>query len=143
MLSYILKNPTRKPTPFSKSTFNPYITTVLTFLATISRHPVSLYTLECSVPWDELTTFFMTVPHSVMVSQGLNKTGGERWIMLTSGCTPPLDEDWCLRGMEWVGRHVFERGYWKSGEEKGKEIEILEASEPMEVTDRHHRGRRR
>ena len=70
-----------------------------------------------------------------MVSQGLNKTGRERWIMLTSGCAPPLDEDWCLCDMEWVGRRVFERGYWKSGEEKGKEIEILEASEPMEVTD--------
>ena len=55
--------------------------------------------------------------------------------MLTSRCTPPLDEDWCLRGMEWVGRRVFKRGYWKSGEEKGKEIEILKASESMEVTD--------
>ena len=70
-----------------------------------------------------------------MVSQGLNQPGSERWIMLTSRCAPPLDEDWCLCGMEWVGRRVFERGYWKSGEEKGKEVEILEASEPMEVTD--------
>ena len=60
--------------------------------------------------------------------------------MLTSGCAPPLDEDWCLRGMEWVGRLIFERGYWKSCEDKGKEVEILKASEFMEVTDGHHRG---
>jgi len=55
--------------------------------------------------------------------------------MLTTGCAPPLAEDWCLRGMEWVGRRVFERGYWKSGEEKSKEVEVLDASEGGEVTD--------
>jgi hypothetical protein len=37
--------------------------------------------------------------------------------------------------MEWVGRRVFERGYWKSGEEKNKEIEVLDASEAEDVTD--------
>ena len=136
MLSHVLKNPMRKSSPFAKPTLNPYMTIVLTFLATISRHPASLSTLERTIPWDKLATFFATVPRTVMLSQGLNKAGeGERWAMLTSGCAPPLDEDWCLRGMEWVGRRVFERGYWKSGEEKGKEVEILEASEPVEVTD--------
>jgi protein SMG6 len=45
--------------------------------------------------------------------------------MLTSGCAPPLPEDWCMRGMEWVGRKVFERGYWKSGEERKAEMEVL------------------
>ena len=30
---------------------------------------------------------------------------------------------------------MFERGYWKSGEEKDKEVEVLEASDPVEVTD--------
>lgn len=39
--------------------------------------------------------------------------------------------------MEWNGSAdgSLREGYWKSGEEKGKEVEILEASEPMEVTD--------
>ena len=92
MLSYILKNPTRRPTPFSKSTLNPYITIVLTFLATIAKHPTSFHTLKRSVPWDKLATFFMTVPRSFMVFQGLDWTDRERWIMLTSGCAPPLDE---------------------------------------------------
>jgi protein SMG6 len=71
-----------------------------------------------------------------MLAQGLNKTGErERWAMLTSGCTLPLPEDWCMRGMEWVGRRVFERGYWKNDDEKSKEVKLLDASEGGEVTD--------
>ena len=79
------------------------MTIVLTFLATI-------LTLECTVPWDKLVTFFVTIPHTVMLSQGLNKAGeSKQWAMLTSRCALPLDEDWCLCGMEWVGQQVFER----------------------------------
>jgi hypothetical protein len=136
MLSHVLKHPTRKPSPFARSTLNPYLTIVLTFLTTLSKHTAALAVLERSIPWVDLAKFFTTVPRNVMVAQGLNKTGDrERWIMLTTGCAPPLAEDWCLRGMEWVGRRVFERGYWKSGEEKSKEVEVLDASEGEEVTD--------
>jgi hypothetical protein len=75
-----------------------------------------------------------------MVSQGLNKTGDrERSIILTTGlttgCAPPLAEDRCLRGMEWVGRRVFERGYWKNGEESSKEVKVLDAGEGEEATN--------
>lgn len=45
--------------------------------------------------------------------------------MLMMGCTPPLSEDWCLHGMEWVGRRVFERGYWKSNEGSGGETAMI------------------
>ncbi|OAX36867.1 hypothetical protein K503DRAFT_801694 [Rhizopogon vinicolor AM-OR11-026] len=55
--------------------------------------------------------------------------------MLTSGCAPPLPEDWCLRGMEWVGRKVFERGYWKSGEERRVEVDVLDMEEGGQLTD--------
>src|SRR5262249_9927759 len=51
----------------------------------------------------------------------------ERWAMLTSSTAPPLPEDWCLRGMEWVGRKVYERGFWKSAaaeDEKFSRIEV-------------------
>jgi hypothetical protein len=37
--------------------------------------------------------------------------------------------------MEWVGRKVFERGYWKCGEERRAESEVLEKSEGGDVTD--------
>ena len=55
--------------------------------------------------------------------------------MLTSGYAPPLSEDWCLRGMEWISRKVFERGYWKSGEERRVEVEILDMEEGSQLTD--------
>lgn len=37
--------------------------------------------------------------------------------------------------MEWVGRKGFERGYWKSGEEKKAELEVLEMIEGKALTD--------
>ena len=106
---------------------------ILTFLATLVKHRSVLTLLERSVPWEEKAVFLSTVPRKVMISQGLNVEGGgngggsrgEPWMMLTSGCAPPLPEDWCMSGMEWVGRRVFERGYWKSGEEIKAEMEVL------------------
>ena len=78
MLSQVLKSPTQKSLPFAKSTLNLYMTIVLAFLATISRHPASLSTLEHTVPLDKLATFFATILHTVMLSQGLNKAGGSK-----------------------------------------------------------------
>jgi hypothetical protein len=136
MLSHVLKKPTRKASPFARATLNPYLTVILTFLSTISKHAATLAILERSIPWSQLAEFLTSVPRNVMLAQGLNETGiRERWVMLTSGCAPPLPEDWCMRGMEWVGRRVFERGYWKSDEEKSKEIELLDTCEGGEVTD--------
>ncbi|KZP20887.1 hypothetical protein FIBSPDRAFT_861344 [Athelia psychrophila] len=137
MLSHVLKRPTRKASPFARSTINPYVTVLLTFLTTLTKQPATLAAIDKLIPWEELAAFFMTVPSTVIHSQGLASRSKEpeRRVMLTTGCTPPLAEDWCLHGMEWVGRRVFERGYWKSGEEKSKEVEVLDASEDNEVTD--------
>ena len=49
--------------------------------------------------------------------------------MLLSSCTPPLPEDWCMRRMEWVGHHMFKRGYLKNEDEK----KLLDASEGRDV----------
>ena len=137
MLSFVLRNPTRKASQFSKPCLNPYITVILTFLATLSKHAETLSVLERSVPWEDLAQFFTTIPRNVMTAQGLlvPAISGERWSMLTSGCTPPLSEDWCMRGMEWVGRKVFERGYWKSGEDRRAEMEVLDLEECAQLTD--------
>lgn len=145
MLSHVLRRPTRKPSPFARSTLNPYLTVILTFLSTVLRQPQTLNILERSIPWEDLATFFRIIPRSVMASQGLGPSSqpssrdSERWVMLTTGCAPPLSEDWCLRGMEWVGRKVYERGFWKSGDERRMEIEYLLKSEsdPNEMTDGH------
>lgn len=57
--------------------------------------------------------------------------------MLTSGCAPPLVEDWCLCGMEWVDRKVYEHGFWKSSEECKAELdsEVLETAEGGQLKD--------
>jgi protein SMG6 len=144
MLEHVLRRPTRKASPYARSSLNPYLSVVLTFLSTALRQPQTLAVMERSIPWEELAVFFGRVPRGVMSGQGLlasaeggkgSTKDGERWVMLTSGCAPALPEDWCLRGMEWVGRKVFERGYWKSGEDRKAEIEVLEESEGGEVTD--------
>ncbi|KAJ7442190.1 hypothetical protein B0H11DRAFT_2348588 [Mycena galericulata] len=84
MLTHALRRPTRKPSPFARASLNPYLTVVLTFLATV-----------------------------------------------------PLAGDWCLRGMEWVGRKVYQHGFWETGEEERAEIEVLDDSEATEITDGH------
>ncbi|CAA7267658.1 unnamed protein product [Cyclocybe aegerita] len=143
MLSHVLKHPTRKASQYSSSTLNPYLPVILTFLSTVLKHKPTLELLERSIPWAELAAFFATVPRKIMISQGLmsppdrpnSHRNVERWVMLTSGCPPPLPEDWCMRGMEWVGRKVFERGFWKSGEERKAELEVLQTVEGGELTD--------
>ncbi|KAG5639579.1 hypothetical protein H0H81_010781 [Sphagnurus paluster] len=155
MLSHVLKHPTRTKAQqahaFARPGLNPYLSVVLTFLATVLKAPQTLAVLERNIPWEELAGFFARIPRAVMTKQGLFGLDREkrretkerdlrerepRWVMLTSGCTPPLPEDWCLRGMEWVGRSVFERGYWKGSEERRAEIEVLEEREaPEEMTD--------
>ncbi|KAF6764811.1 hypothetical protein DFP72DRAFT_985932 [Ephemerocybe angulata] len=138
MLSLVLRRPLRQPSAYARSTLNPYLTVILTFLSTILKQSAALHVLERSIPWQELATFFGTIPRRVMTSQGLfdeTPASGERWAMLTSGVSPPLAEDWCMRGMEWVGRKVFERGYWKSSEDRKAEMEVLDQMEGVEISD--------
>ncbi|KAL0572625.1 hypothetical protein V5O48_009328 [Marasmius crinis-equi] len=143
MLSFALRHPHRKASPFAKSRLNPYLTVILTFLATLLKHDKTREVMERSIPWEELAVFFATIPRSIMHSERLMETeplahvpeGTDRWMMLTTSCAPPLPEDWCLRGMEWVGRKVFERGYWKSGDDRQAEIEVLDETEVEEMDD--------
>ncbi|KAF8128138.1 hypothetical protein EV363DRAFT_1297812 [Boletus edulis] len=46
MLSLVLRNPTRKSSPFAESTLNPYLTVLLTILVTVSKHAEILAILE-------------------------------------------------------------------------------------------------
>ncbi|KAI5124523.1 hypothetical protein M0805_003047 [Coniferiporia weirii] len=128
MFAFTLRKPTRTATPFSRPSLNPYNTVILTFLATVMKHPAVQKALERVIPWDAMVCFFNTVPRS-----GLSQAEGG--IRLTNGCVP-LPEDWCLRGMEWGGRRVFERGFWKSGEERHVEMEVLDTGEEKDgLTD--------
>lgn len=148
LFSHILKHPLRRPSPYSHRSVNPYISILLTFLSTILKsgavsgtvnddRKTVLEVVARFIPWHELANFLSTkVPRSVWESQGLMvsppssfkaRPVEERWAILTSSTAPPLPEDWCLRGMEWVGRKVYERGFWKSNggeDEKFARIEV-------------------
>ena len=82
------------------SVLNPYITVFLTFLATLFRQPHVGATLLPVVPWQALSEFFNAA-----------RVEFREEARLASG--PPLPEDWMVRGMEWLGRRVYERGFWK------------------------------
>jgi protein SMG6 len=103
MLEFCFKYPLRHWSFFDK--LNPYITSILTFLCTIVRQSTGLATLERSVPWTSLVSFLNSIPEPIDIQ-------AESSQKLTGGI--PLPEDWCMRGMEWVGRRVFERGFWKA-----------------------------
>ncbi|KAJ7767635.1 hypothetical protein B0H16DRAFT_1520260 [Mycena metata] len=141
MLSHVIRHPTRKRSPFARSTLNPYLTAVLMFLATALKHPQARAAMERHLPWDDLAAFFARIPRRVMALEGLaagSASNERRWAMLTSGCTSPLPEDWCIRGMEWAGHKVvYGQGFWKAGEETREEIEVLDDSEAVESTDGH------
>ncbi|KAJ7578382.1 hypothetical protein C8J56DRAFT_868550 [Mycena floridula] len=154
LLSHVLQNPFRRSTPYSSRSVNPYLTVLLTFLPTVlkssgvagsdgRKHSV-LELIERWVPWHDLAEFLSTkIPGGIWESQNLIPTSStpfksrpveDRWPMLTTGTAPPLPEDWCLRGTEWVGRKVYERGFWKgNGGDDEKfarpEIEYLSESE--------------
>ncbi|KAJ3825018.1 hypothetical protein F5880DRAFT_1622927 [Lentinula raphanica] len=55
---------------------------------------------------------------------------------LLANDTNALPEDWCLRGLEWVGRNIYPHKFWKASEGCEKaEIEILGKPQPVQVTD--------
>lgn len=83
---------------------NPYVTIIGTFLAHLSHYPAAMRHLERSVPWDALAAVFNRVSPPVEIRlETPNKLVGGK----------PLPEDHCLRGMEWAGRQLFGRGYWR------------------------------
>ncbi|KAJ3935434.1 MAG: hypothetical protein NXY57DRAFT_912951 [Lentinula lateritia] len=138
MLRFVLQHPSRKPSPFSESRINPYLTVLLTFLSIMLKHQKTKEILERSLPWEELAAMLALVPRNVMISEGLSPLNNsrERWAVLAIN-TVPSPEDWCLRGMEWVVRRIFPHGYWKGFEDRKVEIEILSEAERVDITDGH------
>nr|XP_019046379.1 hypothetical protein I302_05123 [Kwoniella bestiolae CBS 10118]OCF25309.1 hypothetical protein I302_05123 [Kwoniella bestiolae CBS 10118] len=86
---------------------NPFITIFLTFLSTVFRQPHVGSSLLLSVPWERLCQFTNSTNLEIVEEK-----------RLVSGL--PLPEDWLLRGNEWVGRRVYERGFWKSKPSNGR-----------------------
>jgi protein SMG6 len=84
---------------------NPYIVMILTFLSHMAHQfPTALRHLERTIPWTRLVNLFNHIPKSIEVRvEAPAKLVGV-----------PLPEDWCIRGMDWTGRHLFGRGHWRS-----------------------------
>ncbi|KAH7100673.1 hypothetical protein BKA62DRAFT_830869 [Auriculariales sp. MPI-PUGE-AT-0066] len=122
MLRYVLRHPKLRRTPVAPSSLNPYIPVLFTFLATMFRHSRAVALMERSLPWEEMTAFLAHTPRSVLNAEI------EAGAKLTSGCDPS-QEDWCLRGMEWLGRRVYERGFW-ARTETGGEMDFIQEQKP-------------
>ncbi|KAI0693720.1 hypothetical protein BC835DRAFT_1406670 [Cytidiella melzeri] len=126
MLTHTLKNPIRQPHALSRSSLNPYITVILTFIATVLKDKTAEGVLARAVPWEDLARFLTRVPRRIIQSQTSKEAK-----LLSTGCDP-LPEDWCLRGLGWGGKKIFEHGFWSrdtNGEEKNFETEILDRQE--------------
>lgn len=92
----------------NKAAANPYITLMLTFLSQECKTEGYLRKLEKFVPWESLVKIGNSIPASVESIDPRN----DATLKIRSDAIP-LPEDWCLRGMAWVGRRVYERGFWK------------------------------
>ncbi|GAA5899122.1 hypothetical protein JCM8208_003009 [Rhodotorula glutinis] len=104
LLSFLIDTPFRILPSSTLALPNPYVTLVLTFVAHLSHHPSALAHLERAIPWAHLAALFNRLPSTVDVRL-------DAQTKLSAG--RPLPEDWCLRGMDWAGRQLFARGYWR------------------------------
>ncbi|KAF8892624.1 hypothetical protein BD779DRAFT_1610166 [Infundibulicybe gibba] len=141
MLSFVLKGPFQRTSPLGHESLNPYLSIILTFLATMLKVPQTLALLQRAIPWEDLAQFYRGVPRRIMKDDLLKlsspecepaQAGRERWTLLTDGCSVigALPEDECLRGMEWINRKVYGKNFWKAEDERQAEMEVLDSSEP-------------
>lgn len=101
----------------AKLAVNPYTTMLLTFLFRLARMPPyggkmpsQLSQIESYVPWRTLARLSDTAHPHTSIPMGSQKIVG----------IAPLPEDWCLRGLSWAGRRLFERDFWKPSSENPK-----------------------
>jgi protein SMG6 len=133
ILSHVLGKPTlRRTSALADPQLNPYISILLTFVATVLKDKAAAQVITRWVPWEALSSFLSSaVPRRVMQAE-LQK---EHVPLLSSGCYP-LPEDWCLRGLGWTGKKVYERGFWDKatrGEERSLEAEVLDKTQSQSV----------
>lgn len=93
---------------------SPYTTLTLTFLCFLAQHKEALKLVQQYAPWPVLAALFNQIPRGVELrADPPTKLLGQ-----------PLPEDWCIRGMEWTGRNLFGRGYWKQRPSNRAGVEV-------------------
>ena len=106
MLSHALQQLTHKSSQYSHSNLNPHLAILFAFPSAVLKHRPTLDVLKCSIPWEELGAFFVTVSGKIAISWGLMSEPDKsyscrnvkRWVVLTGGCTSLLVEDWLRIG---------------------------------------------
>ncbi|GAA5879569.1 hypothetical protein JCM16303_003254 [Sporobolomyces ruberrimus] len=110
LLEFTLSDPIRQIG--NSAVPNPYLTLVLTFVSHLTFHSDAFKHIERSIPWEALIDFFNLLPPTLEI-----RLDTPSKLMSSRGA--PLPEDWCIRGMEWAGRQLFGRGYWRTDSKKG------------------------
>lgn len=117
-LGYLIKTKPYMPaqSPYVKAPLNPYITVLLTFIATIFKYPAVVPLMERAIPWGALADILGTAlrrsggPRDASSGPAASGAGSKDAPLFSA--SQILPEDWSLRGMEWSNRRVYERGFW-------------------------------
>ncbi|KZT61497.1 hypothetical protein CALCODRAFT_479780 [Calocera cornea HHB12733] len=119
LLAIVLEHPYHRAPPYYTSHLNPFIVMMFTYLSTIAKSHKAMAIVERYVPWEQLARFVQG--HVQRVSQGDRERAAKlRAEKPNSGGILP--EDWALRGMDWVTRRVYQKGFW---DKKSPKPEIL------------------
>lgn len=110
MLSFTIRQSQQAKT--SMPLVTPYTSMVLTFVGQIATQPDALRLIERDIPWRQLIEWLNSAKDtSEFKSEAPLKLAG-----------PALPEDWCMRGMEWTGRQLFGKGFWKPHARSAKDV---------------------
>ncbi|KZV65821.1 hypothetical protein PENSPDRAFT_655393 [Peniophora sp. CONT] len=123
MLAHAVSHPV--PARDGRPAPSAYATVLLTFLAVLAKTESARAVLERFVPWEQISAMLQHAPTRILKredgsSERLNRRGA-------------LPEDWCLRGMGWPGRNLFEKGFWRAEEGVAREMEVLDEREGAEL----------
>ncbi|VDC05366.1 unnamed protein product [Peniophora sp. CBMAI 1063] len=123
MLAHAVSHPV--PARDGRPAPSAYATILLTFLAVLAKSEAARVLLERYVPWEQIASMLEHAPSRILK---LEDGSSER--LARRGALP---EDWCLRGMGWPGRNLFEKGFWKAEEGISREMEVLDEREGAEL----------
>ncbi|KZP01240.1 hypothetical protein CALVIDRAFT_127952 [Calocera viscosa TUFC12733] len=119
LLAIVIERPYHRAPPYYTPHLNPFIVMMFTYLSTVAKSHKAMAIIERYVPWQQLALF--VEGHVHRVSQGdPDRAAKLRAEKPNSGGILP--EDWALRGMDWVTRRVYQKGFW---DKKPPKPEIL------------------
>lgn len=89
-----------------------YVTGMVTLLYTAARMGGVYALFSPAVPYEALLALSKALPEGLPELTEQDRTTFIQTAGGKIGSVTPLPEDWAVRGMGWVGRRVYERGFW-------------------------------